>query len=149
MAEIEKMDIISIFITVAGMFCVAAVSNWLVITMADGKGKFNEIVNVMAFSLVPVLASQAVNIVLSNILVSGEGMFISVVSIIGWGWGAVILMAGLCKIHAFSFGRNIIMSALTVVAALIVLILVLLSFSIATQIQMFFESVMGELKMIF
>lgn len=147
--EPGKMDIISIFITVAGMFCVAAVSNWLVITMADGKGKFNEIVNVMAFSLVPVLASQAVNIVLSNILVSGEGMFISVVSIIGWGWGAVILMAGLCKIHAFSFGRNIIMSALTVVAALIVLILVLLSFSIATQIQMFFESVMGELKMIF
>ena len=147
--EPGKMNIVSLFVTVFGMFCVIAVSNWLVITMADGKGKFNEIVNIMAFSLIPVLISQIINIILSNALVSGEGMFITVISIIGWGWGFIILMLGLCKIHDFSFGRNILMTFLTIVAALIVLILVLLVFSIATQIQMFFESIINELKMFF
>ena len=143
-----KMDIVTMLLTVAGLFCVVTVSNWLVITMADGKGKLNEIANVLSFSLIPVLFSQIINIALSNVLVSSEGMFLQVVSILGWGWGAVLLMAGLCKIHDFSLGRNIVMTILTIVAAVIVLILLLLAFSIATQIQMFFESIISELRMI-
>ena len=144
----NKMDIVTMFVGIAGIFVIAVAANWLVTTMTDGTGKLPEIANVIAFSLLPVLCSQILNTILSNVLTASESMFLSVISVIGYLWTAVLLVLGLAKIHQFSFSRNLLMLGLTVVEICIILVLLLLCFSITKQIQIFFSSVFDELKTI-
>lgn len=146
--EPGKMNIFAIFIGVVGVFAMVVTANWLVTTMADGKGKLLEIANVVAFSLIPIIVAELIKIVLSNLLISGEAMFLTVISIIGYGWGIALLVLSIAKIHQFSFLRNIIMLFLTVVAVCIIAVLIVLCFSIEKQIEMFFSSIFSEIKMI-
>lgn len=146
--EPGKMDIVAMFIGVIGIFAIVVVSNWLVITMADGKGKLLEIANVVSFALIPILGAELIKIALSNVLISGEAMFLTVISIIGYAWGAALLILGLTKIHQFTIMRNIVMLFLTVIAICIILVLIILCFSIEQQIEMFFTSVINETKLI-
>lgn len=141
----DKMDIVTMFITITGMFAVFVVSNWLVTTMTDGNGKLLEIANVLAFSLLPMLTSQIINIVLSNILTANEGMFLTTISTVGYIWTVVLVVLGLAKIHQFSFSKNILMLALTIVGIAVILVLLLLCYSITKQIELFFSSVFEEL----
>lgn len=146
--DIDKMNIVTMFIAITGMFALFVVSNWLVTTMSDGNGKLFEIANVLAFSLLPMLGSQIINVLLSNLLTSNEGMFLTVISTIGYVWTGILLVSGLAKIHEFSFSRNLMMLALTIVGIAIILVLLLLCFSITKQIQLFFSSIIDELKTI-
>ena len=147
--EPGKMNILVMFIGVIGVFSVVVIANWLVITMVDGKGKFLEIANVIAFALIPVIGAEIIKIPLSNVLISSEGMFLTLISVIGYFWGIMLLFLGLAKIHQFSVIRNLVMILLTVVAVCIIAVLIVLCFSIAKQIEMFITSILSELKMIF
>ena len=144
--EPGKMDILSLFVTDIGLFIIAVIANWLVITMAEGKGKLFEIGNVLAFSLIPAIAAEIIKILLSNILVENETMLLQIVSIIGYGWSVILLLSALAKVHDFTFGRNIAMTVITVVAMLIILVLLLLFYSIVKQIELFIISILTELK---
>lgn len=146
--EPGKMDVVSMFITIFGLFIIVVVANWLVITMADGKGKLIEIANVIAFALIPILGAEIINIILSNFLILNEQMFLAIFTVIGYSWGVMIFVLGLGKIHQFTFSRNLFMLLLTVIAVCIILVLLLLCFSIEKQLELFFKAIIDELKMI-
>ena len=71
-------------------------------------------------------------------------MIVYVITGIGIVWSLFMLLAGLCVIHAYGFGKNLIAILLTFVAAAIILFLGILFFTLIEQMVLFVISVGQE-----
>lgn len=111
-----------------------------------GKGKFNEIMTVTAYALIPYIASLFINLALSNVLSQNEGVFMAVVSVIGLVWSAAILFAGMMTIHQYSVGKTVLSFLVTIVGMLILVFLMVLVITLAAQVMSFVDSIIREVS---
>lgn len=142
--ELESMNSISIFSTWVLGLILFIVSNWSVTTLLNGKGGMGDILKVVAYSLVPFICTLLFRVVASNFIIEEEAMIVSVVTGIGMVWSLFMLLAGLCVIHEYGFGKNLIAIALTFVAAAIIMFLGILFFTLIEQMVGFVISVGQE-----
>ncbi len=142
--ELESMNSISIFLTWVLGFVLFIVSNWSVTTLLNGKGGMGDILKVTAYSLVPFICTLVFQVFVSNFIIEEEAMIVYVVTGIGIVWSLFMLLAGLCVIHEYGFGKNLIAIALTFVAAAIIMFLGILFFTLIEQMVLFVVSVGQE-----
>lgn len=142
--EVESMNSISIFLTWVLGLLLFIVSNWSVTTLLNGKGGMGDILKVVSYSLVPFICALLFQVVVSNFIILEEAMIVYVVTGIGTVWTLFMLLAGLCVIHEYGFGKNLIAIALTFVAAAIIMFLGILIFTLIEQMVMFAISVGQE-----
>lgn len=142
--ELESMNSISIFSTWILGLVLFIVSNWSVTTLLNGKGNLGDILKVVAYSLAPFICTLLFQVVVSNFIIAEEAMIVYVVTGIGIVWSLFMLLAGLCVIHEYGFGKNIIAIALTFVAAAIIMFLGILVFTLIEQMVVFIVSVGQE-----
>ena len=142
--EVESMNSISIFLTWVLGLLLFIVSNWSVTTLLNGKGGMGDILKVVSYSLVPFICTLLFQVLVSNFIILEEAMIVYVVTGIGTVWTLFMLLAGLCVIHEYSFGKNLIAIVLTFVAAAIILFLGILIFTLIEQMVLFVISVGQE-----
>lgn len=142
--ELESMNSISIFLTWVLGFVLFIVSNWSVTTLLNGKGGMGDILKVTAYSLVPFICTLVFQVFVSNFIIEEEAMIVYVVTGIGIVWSLFMLLAGLCVIHEYGFGKNLIAIVLTFVAAAIIMFLGILFFTLIEQMVLFVVSVGQE-----
>lgn len=142
--ELESMNSISIFLTWVLGFVLFIVSNWSVTTLLNGKGALGDILKVTAYSLAPFVCTLIFQIIVSNFIIEEEAMIVYVVTGIGIVWSLFMLLAGLCVIHEYGFGKNLIAIVLTFVAAAIIMFLGILFFTLIEQMVLFVVSVGQE-----
>lgn len=142
--EIAAMNSLSVFATWVAGFVLFIVSNWSVTTLLNGKGGLGDITQVIGYSLVPVELTTIVQIILSNFVIREEIMIVNVISGIGIVWFLFMIVAGLCTIHEYSFGKNIASVFLSFVAAAIIIFLGVLFFTLMEQMITFVVSVVQE-----
>ncbi len=143
--ELASMNSISIFMTWVLGFVLFIVSNWSVTTLLNGKGNLGDILKVTAYSLVPFICTLIFQIFVSNFIILEEAMIVYVVTGIGTVWSLFMLLAGLCVIHEYGFGKTLIAILLTFVAAAIIMFLGVLFFTLIEQMVVFLVSVGQEL----
>ena len=124
------------------LFCI---SNWLVCSIAEGKGKFGEIATNVSYALVPYMIIQALGIVLSNVIALEEAQFFSWFLLIGTVWSVILVFQAIRIVHQFSSGKTILMIFFTVCGMVIILFILLLLFTLFRQISSFAYSVYSEL----
>ncbi|MCD8023404.1 MAG: hypothetical protein LUF30_10705 [Lachnospiraceae bacterium] len=100
--------------------------------------------NVLAYALVPALCTLAFQTFASNFIIMEEAMIIYVITGCGIVWTAFMLIAGLCVIHEYGFGKTLIALILTAVAAVIIIFLGVLFFTLIEQMVDFIVSVGKE-----
>lgn len=144
-AQVSAMNSLSVFATWVAGFVLFIVSNWSVTTLLNGKGALGDITQVIGYSLVPVELTLVVQIILSNFVIKEEVMIVSVITGIGVVWFLFMIVAGLCTIHEYSFGKNIVSIALSFVAAAIIIFLGVLFFTLIEQMITFIVSVVQEI----
>ena len=142
--ELASMNSISIFLTWVLGFVLFIVSNWSVTTLLNGKGGLGDILKVVTYSLTPFICTLIFQIIASNFIILEEAMIVYVVTGIGVVWSLFMLLAGLCVIHEYGFGKNLIAIFLTFVAAAIIMFLGILFFTLIEQMVLFVISVGQE-----
>lgn len=142
--DLQSMNSISIFLTWVLGFVLFIVSNWSVTTLLNGKGALGDILKVTGYSLVPFVCTLVFQVFVSNFIIEEEAMIVYVVTGIGIVWSLFMLLAGLCVIHEYGFGKNLIAIALTFVAAAIIMFLGILFFTLIEQMVLFVVSVGQE-----
>lgn len=143
-AQIESMNSLSVFSTWVCGIILFVVSNWAVTTLFNGKGGMADITNVIGYSLIPVELAIIAQVIFSNFIIQEEVMIVSVVVGIGYVWFVFMMIAGLCTIHEYSFGKNLISIFFTFVAAAIIIFIGVLFFTLIEQMIMFVISVGQE-----
>ncbi|MCM1057497.1 MAG: YIP1 family protein [Firmicutes bacterium] len=142
--QIAAMNSLSVFATWVAGFVLFIVSNWAVTTLLNGKGGLGDITQVIGYSLVPVELATIVQIILSNFVIREEVMIVNVISGIGIVWFLFMIVAGLCTIHEYSFGKNIASVFLSFVAAVIIIFLGVLFFTLIEKMITFIVDVVQE-----
>lgn len=143
-AQVSAMNSLSVFATWVAGFVLFIVSNWSVTTLLNGKGGLGDITQVIGYSLIPLELTLAVKIILSNFVIKEEIMIVDVIAGIGIVWFLFMIVAGLCTIHEYSFGKNIISVLLSFVAAAIIIFLGVLFFTLMEQMITFVVDVVQE-----
>lgn len=141
---LAAMNSVSIFMTWVLGLILFIVSNWSVTTLLNGKGNLADILKVTAYSLVPMMCTLIFQVFASNFIILEEAMIVYVVTGIGTVWSIFMLLAGLCVIHEYGFGKTLIAILLTFVAAAIIMFLGILFFTLIEQMVIFVVSVGQE-----
>ena len=118
--------------------------NWAVCTLFGGLGKIKEIYIVITYSVTPLIVSNFLYAILSNVLVESESGFLNIMVVFFWLYTLFVLIAGSVKIHDFEFGRFVGTSVLTVVGILIVIFLCFIIFLLLQQFAVFVMTLGSE-----
>ena len=118
--------------------------NWAVCTLFGGLGKIKEIYIVITYSVTPLIVSNFLYAILSNVLVESESGFLNIMVVFFWLYTFFVLIAGSVKIHDFEFGRFVGTSVLTVVGILIVIFLCFIIFLLLQQFAVFVMTLGSE-----
>lgn len=136
---------VTLLLTV-GIYTMFCVSNWAICTLIEGKGTMKDIFATTAYSLIPYIITQGIAVVLTNVLVPTENVFIVIITTIGILWTAAILILGMLTIHEFSVAKTIISLLLTILGMIAMVLLAILLYSLMKQMFSFFISIYKEIS---
>lgn len=131
--------------TTLGLPLVFTVINWLLSSFFDGKGKLGDVFIVISYAMVPLILSNIATLVLTNVLIMEEGVFIKYVSAVGTIWAGIMAFSGLAETHMYTFKRNVVSVAASGVGVCVILFLVFLLFNLYTEFARFLEVVIKEI----
>lgn len=143
--NIEEMDALSIIISTISVVILAAVSNWTITTLFNGKGKLKDIYIVICYSMTVLIIGDAIVTFASNFVTTEEIMILTSVQMVCYVYFVFLLIAGLGTIHEYSFGGNIASMVMTIVAAAVILFIGVLLFTMVERMFSFVTSVTEEL----
>lgn len=125
-------------------FLLFVISNWVVSILMNGTGRFRDIWIYTAYCCIPYMLGNIGAVLLSNVLVKEEP-FGSYVSMFGAGWSLVILFIGLMVMHEYGFTKNVFSIFCTVCIMLVLLFLIMLVGSLATDLYGFVVTIFREI----
>lgn len=120
------------------------ISNWAVCTLFNGNGNLKEIACVTAYSLLPLIAAMAINVVASNFLSGSEGALMNIVLVVGILWTFLLLMCGLSAIHEYNMTQTFFSAIATVIGMAVIVFLLIMFFSLMQQTVSFVQSIVIE-----
>ena len=122
------------------------VSNWSTTSLMNGSGNFKDIWTMTCYSLVPLILFGAVTTLLSNVIILEEAPILTAFYYIGVVWFCYLVFCGLCTIHEYTASRNILTLLVTLVAAIIIIFLVILYFTLMDTVIGFVEIISTEIS---
>ncbi|MBD5460728.1 MAG: YIP1 family protein [Lachnospiraceae bacterium] len=122
------------------------VSNWSTTSLMNGSGSFRDIWMMVCYSLVPLILFNFVTTLLSNVIIQEEGPILTAFNYIGVVWFCYLIFCGLCTIHEYTASRNILTLLVTLVAAIIIIFLVVLYFTLMQTVVGFISTLSTEIS---
>lgn len=127
-----------------GLVVLWSVSNWLVASLASGKGKLKDVFTVSCYSTVPLMIFTFIRVILSHILtLSGIGIMdaIGVVVLI---FTFFILCVGIMQVHEYNFFKFLSTAIITVLLMILIVSVILLIGILLGQVYGFFAKIYEE-----
>ena len=121
------------------------VANWCLTTLFDGKGSMTEVYIATAYALTPYVLIQIPLFIFSNMVTNEEGalyVFFNSLSIL---WCAALLLVGLSQTHDYTMSKTVLSVVASVVGMIVIVVLCLLIFSMASEAVAYFTSFFQEL----
>ena len=122
------------------------VSNWSTTSLMNGSGNFRDIWMMTCYSLAPMILFNFVTTLLSNVIIKEEGAILTAFNYIGVVWFCYLIFCGLCTIHEYTASRNILTLLVTLVAAIIIIFLVVLYFTLMQTVIGFISTISAEIS---
>ncbi len=117
---------------------------YLVCTINEGEGTVKKIYTAICYSLTPYIVFMPLTYILSHILTNNEIFLTAMLSILTYGWIAVIAFIGLKEVNNFTVGQTIKVILLTLFAALILALLIFIIYVLWAQVFEFIGAIFGE-----
>lgn len=145
--NIKDLNSIAQIAYVLGAVAVVTVANWSVTTLFDGKGTIKEIFMMICYCLYPFIWSNAIGILLSNILNQDEMAVYTLVIALGIVLLCYMFFFGIISIHEYGLLKCIGTIFFTIVAALIVIFACLLFFDLFQRMFGFAYTIYQEITL--
>jgi hypothetical protein len=144
--RIDRFNVQLLFLGSVGSFMLAYVSNLAVSSlMSDCEGKKHELFIAFSYALVPVLLGMILRTILSNFVTLDMKVFLDFLSIVTIGWSAILVVMGVYHVNQLTLGKTLLNLALTALAVVIVLVLMVLAYSLFQQMWVFFTTIYHEI----
>ena len=131
-----------------GMILVVMVAltacTYLVCTINEGEGTVKKIYTFFCYSLMPYIVLMPVIYLLSHVLTNNELFLTRMLSILTYGWIAVVAVIGLKEVNNFSVGQTVKVILLTAFTALILALLIFIIYVLWAQVFEFISAIFGE-----
>ncbi len=122
----------------------ATACTYLVCTINDGEGTVKKIYTFFCYSLVPYVILTPISYLLSHVLSINEAFLVSMITIVTYGWMAVLIIMGLKEVNNFTVGETVKVLLLTVFTALIMALLIFIIYVLWAQVFEFISAIFGE-----
>lgn len=143
-APLFAMNSIAIIVMTIAPMLIFIISNWSVSTLYNGKGKVKDLYILVGYALLPMIATQGITILVSNIVIMEEASLLMAFNTMGTLWFFYLVFIGLTTIHEFTAKENIMTLLATLVAAIIIIFLCVLYFTLMEQIITFVTTIVQE-----
>jgi hypothetical protein len=140
------MNSITIFITTLFPYLLFMISNWSVTSIFDGNGSLGDIYIVISYALVPKLIFDILGVILSSFVIIEEAPLLYGFTAIGTVWFVFLLFCGLCVIHEYTVTTNVVTLIVTFFAAIVIVFLSMLFFTLIGKVLGFFYALFSELS---
>jgi hypothetical protein len=122
-----------------------ALANWSITTLFDGNGSLADVMMVLAYALVPKLFMDLVYLGVSNVIVLEELILLNALYVIGIALFCFLAFAGLCVVHEYSAGKNLVTIVATLAATVVILFIGMLYLELMGKIIGFVTTIAMEL----
>lgn len=135
-----------VFVRSVGLVVLWISADWLVCTLLGGNGKLKEITVVTCYSLWPLIFSNFIILILTNVLLPNESSFLSILKTVAILYFLLLMVIGLLKIHDFTMTRLVGTSALAIVGIMAIIFLMILVIILVQQFCGFIVTVASEIS---
>ena len=122
------------------------VSNWCLTTLFDGEGNFKDIFVSTSYALFPLVIILIPVTLATNIASLDESAMISLVMSIGFIWLGMLVFFGMATTHGYSMGKNILITAATIVGMMFIMFIMMLFTNLIQQMVMFVTDIVSEVS---
>lgn len=143
----EQINIVGTFVSTALVVIIWVAANWGLTTLFDGEGSMKDVFLYTGYSMLPLVLSQIALIPLTNILTVNEATIITLVTVIGYGWSAILLYTGTMTTHQYSGGKTFIILLFILLGMVIIVFLSVLFFFLVQEIWNFIYTIYLELEL--
>lgn len=140
--HVESLLYICAMVLLYFLFCVG---NWSVTCLMDGEGRMSDILTATGYGLLPIPLFFFPATVISQVVAADEEIFYNLLIYIAVIWAVFLVISGNMIIHNYTLTKEIKTLVLTLAAMFIILFIVLLFYSIFSQIVRFVNSIYTEL----
>ena len=106
---------------------------------------FKKIFIYSAYALVPYIVCTFIAVILSNVLIRDESIWIVAVQWLGMGWSIILMIQAMRAAHQYSFGKTLVSMVGTVIVMLLILFLAVLLISLFQQLYVFIYQIYTEI----
>lgn len=143
----QEMNILFLFIQTILLLVLFTAVNWAITTLFNGKGRLAEIWVAVTYALFPLLVCSCLKLILSNVLLQEEGVFLTILLWIGYGWTGFLLLKGLEACHQYSMKGTVASVVCSAVGLFIIAFVFVLLLSLTQQIISFISTVIQEVSL--
>lgn len=128
-----------------GLVLLWSVSNWLVCSMFDGKGRLKEVFIATVYSLIPMIVYTYVYVILSHFLPLTGVEFLNSIMTIVWIYTFFLLSVALMAVHEYDFFKLLLTSLVVLFLMIIILFILFLFYMYLGQVSDFIYGIYDEI----
>lgn len=147
-SPIEETDWISVIGFSIVPWALLCLANYGFTTLADGKGKFKEVMVGGAFCLSPLILFGIPVALLTNVLSLEESGFLSILIYISYFLTVFMAFVFQQEVHNYTMGKSIIVLILTALGAVIIACLIVIAFGLFGQLVDFVNQIFREVSIL-
>ena len=143
----ERLNVWKEFFTSVGPYALWCISAWCVTSLMEGQGTMKDIVKAIGYSLIPIMISNFIGVIVSNLIVERETLFYSIITNIGLYWTFGLIFLSVVSIHQYTVTKSIFVTLLSIVGMLVLACLGILLFYLVQQLVGFGIEVFKEFSL--
>lgn len=122
------------------------VSNMCFTTLMDGKGSFKDTYITVSYATVPYALCTIPMTLVSHVLISDELSILNLFTSVILAWVLMLVFCGLMSVHDYSFGKNIVVCALTIAGIAFMLFIAIVFLSLTGKVLSLITSIITEVS---
>lgn len=142
----ENPSIVSALSNTVFPLLLAIVSNMCFTTLMDGKGTFKDTYIAVSYATVPYALCTIPMTLVSHVLISDELSILNLFTTVVLAWVLMLVFCGLMTIHDYSFGKNIVVCALTIAGIAFMLFIGIVFLSLTGKVISLITSIVTEVS---
>lgn len=146
MNRLSDLNVVVDVFTVTLLYVLWCVANWCTTSLMDGKGRMQDILTAVGYSLLPIIMIRLPMVLMSHLITTNEGSFYYVLGTISYLWAGFLIFTGTMIIHQYSVTKTIATCIVTVVGMGIIMFIGLLFFNVIQQMMTFVTTIYKELR---
>lgn len=147
--DAESFNALFVLLRTVCVVALFSIAFWAVSTLKGGLGKMSEIFVVTSYSITPLVISNVLTIIFTNILIPNELGFLNIISYAMILYTAFLLCMGLIIINDFSFGQFVSVGILSICGMVIILFLIIVVVMLLQLLNGFGSTIFNEILRLF